>query len=207
MASLSADALAIGSRRRQIPWAERYVNILGPLVMIMALCLVMAFADPRFFRLQNIMIILQDASIFMVLAMGMTLVITGRGIDLSIGSIATLSAVIMAMLIKDAGIQNLSELGIVAGRRSAFRIADMQREGWSQFIHCIDQPIKAMAIPKRFIRHVAQCYESERLGSRSIRHRQSQNQHHNGNARAHGRLPRYIIVQFEKLLNADARST
>ena len=50
------------------------------------------------------MIILQDASIFMVLAMGMTLVITGRGIDLSIGSIATLSAVIMAMLIKDAGL-------------------------------------------------------------------------------------------------------
>jgi len=98
MASLSADALAIGSRRRQIPWAERYVNILGPLVMIMALCLVMALADPRFFRLQNIMIILQDAS------MGMTLVITGRGIDLSIGSIATLSAVVMAMLIKDAGL-------------------------------------------------------------------------------------------------------
>ena len=28
----------------------------------LALCLVMAFADPRFFRLQNIMIILQDAS-------------------------------------------------------------------------------------------------------------------------------------------------
>jgi ribose/xylose/arabinose/galactoside ABC-type transport system permease subunit len=104
MASLSADALAIGTRRRQIPWAERYVNILGPLVMIMALCLVMAFADPRFFRLHNIMIILQDASIFMVLAMGMTLVIAARGIDLSLGSIATLSAVIMAMLIKDAGI-------------------------------------------------------------------------------------------------------
>ncbi len=72
--------------------------------MIMALCLVMAFADARFFRLQNLMIILQDASIFMVLAMGMTLVITGRGIDLSVGSVAALSAVIMAMLIKDAGV-------------------------------------------------------------------------------------------------------
>ena len=72
--------------------------------MIVALFLVMAFADPRFFRLQNLMIILQDASIFMVLATGMTLVITGRGIDLSVGSVATLSAVIMAMLIKDAGL-------------------------------------------------------------------------------------------------------
>ncbi len=103
MASIAGTGLAASSRRREIPWFERYVNILGPLVMIMALCLIMAIADPRFFRIQNIMIILQDASIFMVLAMGMTLVITGRGIDLSIGSIATLSAVIMAMLIKDVG--------------------------------------------------------------------------------------------------------
>lgn len=103
MASIAGSALSTPSRRREIPWFERYVNILGPLVMIMGLCLIMAVADPRFFRIQNIMIILQDASIFMVLAMGMTLVITGRGIDLSIGSIATLSAVIMAMLIKDVG--------------------------------------------------------------------------------------------------------
>lgn len=103
MATLVTGAGRPVSRRRQIPWVERYVNILGPLVMIVLLCLVMALTDPRFFRIQNIMIILQDASIFMVLAMGMTLVITGRGIDLSIGSIATLSAVIMAMLIKDVG--------------------------------------------------------------------------------------------------------
>ena len=104
MVSLPESSPATGSRRREIPWAERSVNILGPLVMIVGLCLVMAFADMRFFRLQNLMIILQDTSIFMVLAMGMTLVITGRGIDLSIGSIAALSAVIMAMLIKDAGL-------------------------------------------------------------------------------------------------------
>ena len=104
MVSLPESSPATGSRRREIPWAERSVNILGPLVMIVGLCLVMAFADTRFFRLQNLMIILQDTSIFMVLAMGMTLVITGRGIDLSIGSIAALSAVIMAMLIKDAGL-------------------------------------------------------------------------------------------------------
>ena len=103
MAVAASTPLRQSTRRREIPWIERYINILGPLVMIVALCLFMAFADPRFFRVQNIMIILQDASIYMVLAMGMTLVITGRGIDLSIGSIAALSAVVMAMLIKDAG--------------------------------------------------------------------------------------------------------
>lgn len=89
---------------RRLPWFERYVNILGPLVMILALCIFMAIVHPDFFRLSNIMIILQDASMYMVLAMGMTLVITGRGIDLSIGAIAALAGVVMAMLIKDAGV-------------------------------------------------------------------------------------------------------
>ncbi len=104
MAIAASASVGRANRRREVPWIERYINILGPLVMILTLCLVMAFADPRFFRVQNIMIILQDASIYMVLAMGMTLVITGRGIDLSIGSVAALAAVVMAMLIKDVGV-------------------------------------------------------------------------------------------------------
>jgi hypothetical protein len=37
---------------------ERDIDLLGPLVMILTLCLVVAFADPRFFRVQNIMITL-----------------------------------------------------------------------------------------------------------------------------------------------------
>ena len=100
--------------------------------MIMALCLIMAFADLRFFRWQNLMIILQDASIFMVLAMGMTLVITGRGIDLSVGSIAALSAVIMAMLIKDAGFNVFAGMavallvGIACGSVNGFVVTKLR---------------------------------------------------------------------------------
>ena len=132
MASIPESSPAAGSRRREIPWAERSVNILGPLVMIMALCLIMAFADLRFFRWQNLMIILQDASIFMVLAMGMTLVITGRGIDLSVGSIAALSAVIMAMLIKDAGVNVFAGMavallvGIACGSVNGFVVTKLR---------------------------------------------------------------------------------
>lgn len=85
------------------PWYERYINIVGPLAMILALSLGMAIFEPRFFDVPNLMIILQDAAIYMVLGMAMTIVITGKGIDLSIGAVAALSAVIMAMLIKDAG--------------------------------------------------------------------------------------------------------
>jgi len=91
-------------RMTKIPLWERYINILGPLVMIVLLCLVMAIAEPRFFGVTNMMIILQDAAIYMVLGMAMTLVITGKGIDLSIGAVAALAGIIMAMLIKDYGL-------------------------------------------------------------------------------------------------------
>jgi len=102
---LGATLPALGPRRRRtLPLLDRYVNILGPLVMILALCLIMGIVEARFFRFNNLMIILQDAALYLVLGMGMTLVIAGRGIDLSIGAIAALSAIIMAMLIKDAGV-------------------------------------------------------------------------------------------------------
>ena len=89
-----------------VPLWERYINILGPLVMIILLCIIMAILQPRFFGVTNLMIILQDAAIFMVLGMAMTIVITGKGIDLSIGAVAALAAVVMAMLIKDVGLNH-----------------------------------------------------------------------------------------------------
>jgi len=100
---MSVPAIAAGRERRQ-PAFERYLNILGPLAMIVAIGVVMAVFEPRFFRITNIRIILQDAAIYMVLGMAMTLVITGAGIDLSIGSIAALSAIIMAIFIKDLNV-------------------------------------------------------------------------------------------------------
>lgn len=90
-------------RMGTLPWYERYINIVGPMAMIIALMIGMAIFERRFFEFANLMIILQDAAIYMVLGMAMTIVITGKGIDLSIGAVAALSAVVMAMLIKDSG--------------------------------------------------------------------------------------------------------
>lgn len=89
------------SQRTEVPWYERYINIIGPLIMIIMLAVLMLVLERRFFELPNLMIIMQDAAIFMVLGMAMTLVITGGGIDLSVGAVATLAALIMALLIKD----------------------------------------------------------------------------------------------------------
>ncbi|MEM7376140.1 MAG: ABC transporter permease [Pseudomonadota bacterium] len=89
------------------PWTERiepYIAIIGPLAMILAILLFMGVAEPtRYFRTTNLNLILLDAALYMPMAMAMTFVITQRGIDLSIGSIAALSGILMAFLIKQYG--------------------------------------------------------------------------------------------------------
>ncbi|MEM1046317.1 MAG: ABC transporter permease [Pseudomonadota bacterium] len=89
------------------PLAERlepYLSFLGPLAMILLIAAFMGVAEPaRYFRLSNLNQILLDAALYMPMAMAMTFVITQRGIDLSIGSVAALSAIIMAFLIKQYG--------------------------------------------------------------------------------------------------------
>ena len=88
-------------------WGEKvepYLSFLGPMAMIVAVILFMGVVEPaRYFRLSNLNQILLDAALYMPMAMAMTFVITQRGIDLSIGSIAALSAIIMAFLIKQYG--------------------------------------------------------------------------------------------------------
>ena len=80
---------------------EPYMGVLGPLVMIFGIALVMLLLEPaRYFRLSNLNQIMLDAALYMPMAMAMTFVITQRGIDLSIGSVAALSAIVMAFLIK-----------------------------------------------------------------------------------------------------------
>jgi len=71
------------------------------MAMIIAILLFMGIAEPaRYFRTSNLNQILLDAALYMPMAMAMTFVITQRGIDLSIGSVAALSAILMAFLIK-----------------------------------------------------------------------------------------------------------
>jgi ribose transport system permease protein len=80
---------------------EPYIAIIGPIVMIFAILFFMGIAEPaRYFRLSNLNLILLDAALYMPMAMAMTFVITQRGIDLSIGSVAALSGILMAFLIK-----------------------------------------------------------------------------------------------------------
>ena len=72
--------------------------------MILLIMAFMGITEPtRYFRLSNLNIILLDAALYLPMAMAMTFVITQRGIDLSIGSVAALTGIIMAFLIKEYG--------------------------------------------------------------------------------------------------------
>ena len=93
-----AQARGIGQR------LEPYISFIGPMAMILAILLFMGIVEPaRYFRSSNLNQILLDAALYMPMAMAMTFVITQRGIDLSIGSVAALSAIVMAFLIKQYG--------------------------------------------------------------------------------------------------------
>lgn len=63
------------------------------------LILVLALVSDRFFTIQNGLNIVRQASINGVLALGMTMVVLTAGIDLSVGSLLGITAMIQAMLL------------------------------------------------------------------------------------------------------------
>jgi len=71
---------------------------LESLAVLILLCVVMAVLSSAFLSVSNILNILLSTSVFGVLAIGMTFVISSAGIDLSVGSILALSGVVGAML-------------------------------------------------------------------------------------------------------------
>ena len=73
---------------------------MGLTIVIIVLALLFSLINPRFATLSNFLTILTQASYYIILAVGMTFVITSAGIDLSVGSILALITVIGFELIK-----------------------------------------------------------------------------------------------------------
>src|SRR4030067_2973950 len=68
-----------------------------PIILFTLLCTFFAIMQPRFLTFSNAMIVLQQAVVLLVTALGMTFVIIGDSIDLSVGSIVALAALGAAM--------------------------------------------------------------------------------------------------------------
>jgi len=82
------------------------------LVVLILLCIVMSVLSPYFLSWNNFLNIFLATSVIGILAIGATFVIGSAAIDLSIGSILAVSAVVAGLVVKTAGLP--WPLGIVA---------------------------------------------------------------------------------------------
>jgi ribose transport system permease protein len=84
------------------PWRSRLAGgaavRLESIVVLAVLSAVMAVLSSAFLSVSNVLNILLSTSVFGVLAIGMTFVISSAGIDLSVGSILALSGVVGSVL-------------------------------------------------------------------------------------------------------------
>jgi ribose transport system permease protein len=92
------DGLAMNSRVFITTASPVSVRDLGTLVGLVLIFAAFAFIAPSFFNAQNLINILQQSAINACVAIGMTIVIISGGIDLSVGPVAALSAVVAATL-------------------------------------------------------------------------------------------------------------
>ncbi len=83
------------------PLAE-FVSRFSRLFFLILICVIMAFAAPQFFRISNLLNVLRAASLLAILAIGQTIIVLTGGIDLSMGTVATLAGIMTAWLLDRA---------------------------------------------------------------------------------------------------------
>jgi ribose transport system permease protein len=102
------------------------VKRLVPVVLLAVMCLAFGSLSGRFLQFQNAMIILQQAVVLLVSALGMTFVIVAGSIDLSVGSIVGLAALTAAVTSDQLGVAALvpcCAVGLAAGLLNGIVIA------------------------------------------------------------------------------------
>ena len=91
----------------------------GILLVLIGLCLVLAFATTGFAEVENLLLVARQFSMFATMGVGMTMVILTGGIDLSVGSVLALSgcaaAKCMLWLTPHANAHVVVSAGIAAG--------------------------------------------------------------------------------------------
>jgi len=81
----------------------RVMEKMGPFAALVVLGVIFTSLNPRFILPMNLINVIRQASIYIILAVGMTFVITGAGIDLSVGSILAVCTCVAGALLKDFG--------------------------------------------------------------------------------------------------------
>lgn len=111
-----SDASPVLSRPPVLPRRPVWARAPGVAVMLAALCLGFGLADPTFLRPVNLSNILSQSCVLLLIALPMTLVIMTEGLDLSIGAVLTLAAVVLSLVAVSTGSLPLALLaGLVVG--------------------------------------------------------------------------------------------
>src|SRR5215211_4261193 len=95
MSTTDGAALAPSRRTHSFNFGLRDA---GTLLGLLAIVVVFAVLTPNFLTERNLLNILQQSSINACVALGMTLVIIGGGIDLSVGPTAAIAAIAAAAM-------------------------------------------------------------------------------------------------------------
>ncbi len=97
-------------------WLGQILARYGIALAFLALCVVLSFASPYFLSTKNLLNVLLQTSINLVIAIGMTFVITSGGIDLSVGSIVAVAGMVMADVVsRDLGVGLAVFLALLVG--------------------------------------------------------------------------------------------
>lgn len=100
----SAPTTTSPARGTQLFTRFRKWEASGVLVALIALCLVLTILVPSFLSQYNLSVVARQASFVGLVALGQTLVLLIGGIDLSVGAIAGLSAIIGSLMLTQTGI-------------------------------------------------------------------------------------------------------
>ncbi|MDT7789036.1 MAG: ribose transport system permease protein [Pseudonocardiales bacterium] len=94
---------------------RKYASENGALAGLLILALVIAIMQPAFLNAQNLLNVGVQAAVIAIMAFGMTFVVVAGGIDLSVGSIAALAAMVGALTAGPIGLVVGALCGLVNG--------------------------------------------------------------------------------------------
>lgn len=105
LVAASSELTGTGEARRASPIGRLFaVREAGTLAALVVLCVALSLASPYFFTLRNIFNVLQGMSTIGIMAIGATMVLVAGGLDLSVGSVMAVGAVITARLMTYEGV-------------------------------------------------------------------------------------------------------
>lgn len=106
-----------------------FIKSNATLIALVVLVIGLSFADDSFFTARNLSNLARQVTIIGIIAVGMTMVILISGIDLSVGSVAGLSAIVVTTLMQNdinvwiSIVLTLAVVGVVIGGWNGFWIA------------------------------------------------------------------------------------